>query len=76
MAGDRIESISWRDLPESYGHHTTNRFVRFRKAGNLGTDFELVRRVRTKNRGMSGEVPRQTLWGFEQTWADAVDRRG
>ena len=42
-------SISWRDLSESYGHHITyyNGFVRFRKAGNLGTDFELVRRVRT-----------------------------
>jgi hypothetical protein len=40
-------SISWRDLAESYGHHTTNRFVRFRKSGNVATGFELVRLVWT-----------------------------
>ena len=25
MAGDRIEVDIWRDVRESYGHHTTNR---------------------------------------------------
>ena len=42
-------SLSWRDLPESYGLHTTyyNRFVRFRKSGNVATGFELVRLVWT-----------------------------
>jgi hypothetical protein len=36
-----------RDLAESYGHHATNRFVRFRKSGNMATGFELVRLVWT-----------------------------
>jgi hypothetical protein len=38
-------SISWRGLPRELRATHGQRFARFRKAGNLGTDFERVCRM-------------------------------
>jgi hypothetical protein len=66
MAGDRIEADILAICARAMAH-TTNRFVRFRKAGNLATDFELCSPA-----AGGSETDRGTKCKHQRVWQQAA----